>query len=56
MEWLYCSDAVFIVPNCKGLKDWGDSKGTLAEIEEAEKHHIPIFYEMFDLLKYFKLT
>ena len=55
MEWLKCSDAVFIVPNCNELRNWQDSKGTLAEIAEAEKLHIPVFYEMHDLLKYFKL-
>ena len=53
MEWLRVSDAVFIVPNCQGLRNWEDSKGTLAEINEAEKNNIPVFYELFDLLKHF---
>ena len=56
MEWLRCSDAVFIVPNCHGLKNWEDSNGTLAEIKEAKEHNIPVFYEMHDLLKYFKIN
>ena len=54
MEWLRCSDAVFIVPNCHGLKTWASSKGTWAEIEEAESNGIPVFYEMHDLLEYYK--
>ena len=52
MEWLRSSDAVFIVPNSVGLKNWQDSKGTLAEIAEAEKMGIPVFYELDDLLKW----
>jgi hypothetical protein len=55
MEWLRVSDAVFIVPNCEGLRNWEDSKGTVAEIAEAKKQGIPVFYEMFDLLKHFKI-
>lgn len=53
MEWLRVSDAVFVVPNIHGLKDWQDSKGTLAEIEEAEKLDIPVFYKINDLDKHF---
>ena len=54
MEWLRCSDAVFVLPNCKGLKDWEDSQGTKAEIEEAKRIEIPVFFEMHDLLEYYK--
>jgi hypothetical protein len=49
MEWLRASDAVFIVPNQVGLKDWGDSKGTLKEIEEAKRLGIPVFYSLKEL-------
>jgi len=54
MEWLRVSDAVFVVPNNIGLKDWQDSKGTLAEITEAEKLGIPVFYSCNDLMKWKK--
>jgi len=56
MEWLRCSDAVFIVPNCDGMKKWQDSTGTLAEIKEAEKNGILVFYELHDLINHFKLN
>ena len=49
MEWLKVSDAVFVVPNQVGLKDWGDSKGTLKEIEEAKRLGIPVFYSIKEL-------
>jgi hypothetical protein len=49
MEWLRASDAVFIVPNHVGLKDWGNSTGTLKEIEEAERLGIPVFYSLKEL-------
>lgn len=52
MEWLRVSDAVFIVPDYDGLKNWRDSTGTLAEINEAEKFSIPVFYNIIDLLKF----
>lgn len=38
MAWLEVSDAVFVLPN------WGTSKGTIAEIERANKLGIPVFY------------
>lgn len=56
MEWLLCSDAVFVVPNHKGMKRWEDSKGTLAEIETANSHGIPVFYNLESLLDHFKLN
>ncbi len=52
MEWLRVSDAVFVIPNHKGLKDWENSKGTLAEIEEAENLGIPVLYTYNDLFKW----
>jgi len=52
MEWLRVSDAVFVVPNMSGLKNWEDSKGTLNEIEEAKKHNIPVFFNEKDLIEW----
>lgn len=54
LAWLRASDAVFIVPNEKGLRDWQDSKGTLAEIKEAERLGIPVFYSFEGLLEWNK--
>ena len=39
IAWLEVSDAVFLVPG------WEKSKGTLAEIEIAQKMGIPIFVD-----------
>ena len=50
MEWLLCSDAIFVLPNFPGLKDWQDSNGTLAEIKKAEDNGIPVFYNLDDLI------
>lgn len=44
LAWLEPSDAVFVIPNYRGLKDWQDSKGTLAEIKQAKELGIPVFY------------
>lgn len=52
IEWLKASDCVFIVPNVKGMKNWEDSKGTLEEINIANKKNIPVFYDVEDLLKF----
>ena len=52
MEWLKASDVVLVVPNVEGLKDWEDSKGTLAEIKVAEENNIPVFYKIKDLIRY----
>lgn len=49
MEWLKASDVVFVVPNQPGLKDWEESKGTVAEISEARKNRIPVVYSLEDL-------
>lgn len=48
MEWLKVSDAVFI------QGDWSNSKGTKAEIAEAEKLGIPVFYDRTKLVNYAK--
>lgn len=52
MEWLKCSDALFVVPDHEGLRDWGDSYGTVKEIEEAERLGIPVFYDLESLKKW----
>lgn len=39
IEWLRVSDILYV------LKDWEDSKGTLAEIRLAKELDIPIYYE-----------
>jgi len=53
MAWLHCSDCILIVPNVKGLKDWEQSSGTIAEIEEAKKNNIPVFYTIEDMETYY---
>jgi len=52
MAWLRCSDCILLVPNEEGMVDWQDSKGTLAEIEEAKKLNIPIFETKQELDKW----
>lgn len=52
MEWLKVSDCVFVVPNEDGLKDWGDSKGTRAEIQTAKENMIPVFFDYNEILQY----
>lgn len=52
MIWLHASDAVFVVPDVPGLRSYKDSKGTLAEIAEAEKAGIPVFYDIDNLMKF----
>jgi len=54
LAWLEVSDALFIVPNEYGLKNWQDSKGTLIEIEKAEEWGIPVFYTIKELIEYYK--
>jgi hypothetical protein len=46
IEWLRASQAVFVQGN------WNDSKGTLAEIAEAERINIPVFYDLTKLILY----
>lgn len=49
MEWLKVSDALIVVPNIHGMKNWQDSTGTLAEIEMAKKLKIPVCFNYDDL-------
>jgi hypothetical protein len=49
IEWLRCSDLLFVVPNADGMTNWKDSHGTLAEIDEAKKLKIPIVYSLKEL-------
>ena len=46
IDWLKVSDAVLLVPG------WQNSKGTLNELEIANKLEIPIFEELEDLDNY----
>ena len=48
MEWLRVSDAIFV------QGEWQKSKGTLAEIIEAEKLKIPVFHDLTKLILYAK--
>lgn len=50
LSWLIVSDALFVVPNRPGLKNWQDSKGTRNEIELANRFSIPVFYTLKDLI------
>jgi hypothetical protein len=43
MEWLRASDVVFVTPN------WEGSKGTIAEIAEAERLGIPVVYNFSEI-------
>jgi hypothetical protein len=43
LAWLRVCDAVFVTP------DWEQSKGTRAEIAEAERLGIPVVYDLDDL-------
>ena len=54
IEWLRVSDALFIVPNHEGLKNYLQSKGTLAEIRFAFDHGIPVFKNIGDLKDHFE--
>lgn len=54
ISWLKVSDAIFIVPNIDGLKDWQESKGTKAEIEIAHSMNIPVFFKLSDLINHFE--
>lgn len=46
MEWLRASEAVLVIG------EWERSRGTLAEIREAEELGIPVFFEEDALLRY----
>ena len=43
LAWLRAADVVYVLP------DWEQSKGTRAEIAEAERHGIPVVYSMEEL-------
>ena len=47
--WLMSSDAVLVVE--EGYKS---SKGTQREIETAEQHDIPVFFNLKEMQKHFK--
>ena len=44
IEWLKVSDYMLVLPG------WENSKGTLAEIEIAEKHRIPVYHSLKKLI------
>lgn len=44
VEWLKVSDYMLVLPG------WEDSEGTQKEIEIAEEHSIPVFFDMFSLV------
>lgn len=46
MEWLRASEAVFV------QGDWRNSKGTVAEVEEAQKLNIPVFFDLSKLINH----
>ena len=46
--WLRASDAVLVVE--EGYKS---SRGTMREIETANKHNIPVFFNVKDMVKHF---
>jgi len=48
IAWLEVSDAVLLV------EGWETSKGTLAEIEIAKNNDIPVFFNLNDLVSFFK--
>ena len=56
MKWLEVSDAICVIPNVEGLKDWQDSKGTLAEIKKAEELGIPVFYTVQTMNEHFGIS
>ena len=48
MAWVQVSDAIFMITG------WENSKGAIAEKEEAERLHIPVFYDLDSLLAWGK--
>lgn len=52
MRWLEVSDAVFVVPNVEGMKNWEQSVGTKKEINRAIELQIPVFLTEEALLNY----
>lgn len=53
IAWLLASDAVFVVPNHPGMKNWEESTGTLEEIRIAKAHDIPVFFDINNLLSHY---
>lgn len=47
MPWLEVSDAVLVV------KGWENSHGTKQEISRAVELHIPVFYDINNMISYF---
>ena len=45
LDWLEVSDAMLLVPN------WNTSKGALSEIKRADELKIPIFYDIYGLIR-----
>lgn len=56
MEWLRVSDVVYIVPNMEGLRSWKDSRGTLDEIDEANRLGIPVVFSFKELTERFPIN
>lgn len=52
IDWLSVSDAVFVVPNFPGMKNWEDSVGVAGELQAARERDIPIFHDLEDLCTY----
>ena len=46
MDWLRVCEGILLVG------DWESSSGTLAEIKEARRLHIPIFMNVNEIIKY----
>ena len=46
LEWMRVSDVIFV------QGEWANSKGTKAEVEEAERLGIPVFYDRTKLINY----
>jgi hypothetical protein len=53
IEWLKVSDAVFLIPNIKGLKDWQDSFGVKEELKVANDNGIPVFTDLNEMKAFF---
>ncbi len=48
MEWVKVSEALIVLPK------WENSSGTKKEIKIAKKLNIPVFYDYYELIKFFK--
>ena len=45
LDWLEVSDAILLVPG------WENSKGALAEIKRANELNVPVFYDIYELIR-----